>query len=154
VQVAPAALLADPAKDPVAIARLETDPPDRWQLLVQEIDGQSRLSFASWIAYQATDTNVAIMPPAQRQYLPIANILAQAGWYSAQPFVAPASATQQGSLPRLVNVTGLVRGQTTLGEELMMLYPRTAVMASALAGALSWIWNGTAFVPPLPPPGP
>jgi len=57
----------------------------------------------------------------------------------------------QGSLPRLVNVTGLVRGQTLLGDELLLLYPRPVVMASALAGMLSWVWNGTAFVPPLPP---
>jgi hypothetical protein len=53
-------------------------------------------------------------------------------------------------LPRLVNITGLVRGPTQLGDELL-LYSRPVVMASALAGVLSWIWNGTAFVPPIAP---
>jgi hypothetical protein len=154
LQVAPSALLSDPSADPVAIARRETDPPDRWQLVAREIDGESRVAFASWLAYQATDTNIAIMPPAQRQYLPIAQILADAGWYPTEPFAAPASIAAQGSLPRLLNVTGLVRGQTLLGDELLLLYARPTVMASALAGMMSWIWNGTAFVPPLPPIGP
>jgi len=49
-----------------------------------------------------------------------------------------------------VTVTGLLRNQTQLGDELLLLYPRAAVMASALAGILSWVWNGSAFVPPLP----
>ena len=154
IQVAPSALLSDSATDSVAIARLESDPPDRWQLLVRELDGQSRVAFGSWIAYQATDANVAVQPPAQRQFLPIGTILADAGWYSAQPFAAPASATQQGSLPRLVNITGLIKAQTRLGDELLLLYPRPAVMASPLAGMLSWLWNGTTFVPPIPPTGP
>jgi hypothetical protein len=147
LQVAPGALLADPSTDAVAIARLSSDPPDRWQLVVQEIDGQSRVSPASWIAYQASDTNVSTMPPATRQYMPIAAVLADAGWYSSTPFVAPTSAVAQGSVPRLINVTGLVRGQTRLGDELLLLYSRPTVMASALAGMLSWVWNGTTFVP-------
>ena len=57
----------------------------------------------------------------------------------------------QGSVPRLINVTGLVRGQTRLGDELLLLYSRPTVMASALAGMLSWVWNGTTFVPSGPP---
>jgi hypothetical protein len=147
LKVAPRALLADPASDSVAIARLSSDPPDRWQLVVQEIDGQSRVAPASWVAYQASDANVTTMPPASRQYMPIAAILADAGWYSSQPFAAPISIVAQGSLPRLINVTGLVRGQTKLGDELLLLYSRPTVMASALAGMLSWVWNGTTFVP-------
>ena len=61
------------------------------------------------------------------------------------------SAVKQGSLPRLINVTGLVKGQTRLSDELLLLYSRPTVMGSALAGMLSWIWNGTSFVPPAPP---
>jgi hypothetical protein len=147
LQVAPASLLADPTADAVAIARLESDPPTRLQLVVRELDSQARVGSASWVAYQASDSNVAILPPAARQYLPIAAIVAEAGWYSSQPLVPPASVSEQGSLPRLVNVTGLVRGHTQLGDELLLLYPRTVVMGSALAGLLSWVWNGSAFVP-------
>jgi hypothetical protein len=151
LQVAPGALLAAPATDVVGIARVSSDPSDRWQLVVQEIDGQARVAPASWVAYEASDTNVATMPPTNRQYMPIASILADAGWYSSLPFVAPTSAVAQGSLPRLINITGLVRGQTRLGDELLLLYSRPTVMASALAGMLSWLWNGTTFVPSAPP---
>ncbi|HEX9072017.1 MAG TPA: hypothetical protein VF852_08720, partial [Pseudolabrys sp.] len=70
-----------------------------------------------------------------------------AGWYPSQPFQAPASLISQGSLPRLVNQTGLLRGQTRLGDELRLLYPPATIMASALAEMMSWIWNGTTFVP-------
>jgi len=151
LQVAPGALLADPSTDPVAIARRSSDPPNRWQLVVRELDGETRVASASWVAYQASDTNVATTPPAPRQYMPVAAILADAGWYSTQPFVAPSSAVTQGSLPRLLNLTGLVRAQTRLSDELLLLYSRPAVMASALAGMLSWVWNGTTFVPAGPP---
>jgi IPT/TIG domain len=147
LQVAPAALLADPARDPLAIARLSSDPPDRWQLVAQEIDGKSLISLASWVAYQATDADVSTAPVAPRRYIPIAPILADAGWYSTQPFHAPNSAVSQGSLPRLINITGLIRGHTRLGDELLLLYPSASIMASALAGTLSWIWDGTTFVP-------
>jgi IPT/TIG domain/HYDIN/CFA65/VesB-like, Ig-like domain len=151
LQVSPGALLADPATDAAAIARLSSDPPDRWQLVVREVDGQARIAPASWVAYQAGDTNVGVTPPASLQLMPVAAILADAGWYSSQPFVAPASAVAQGSLPRLINTSGLLKGQTKLGDELLLLYSQPAVMASALAGWLSWLWNGTAFVPPGPP---
>ena len=151
LQVAPAALLVDPANDPVAIARLGIDPSGRWQLVTQEIDGQSRIATASWIAYQATDADVSTTPPASRRYVPIAPILADSGWYSSQPFEAPSSSVSQGSIPRLINVTGLIRGQTRLSDELILLYSRPAIVASALAGMLSWVWNGTTFVPPEPP---
>jgi hypothetical protein len=147
LQVAPRALLLDPATDAVALARLAGDPPDRWQLVTQELDGQSRIAIASWIAYQATDANLSTTPPASRRYIPIAPILADAGWYSSQPFAAPSSSVSQGSLPRLINVTGLTRGNTRLGDELLLLYSRSAVMGSALAGMLSWVWNGMTFVP-------
>ena len=148
LQVAPGAILADPAVDPCAVARLEPDPPDAWQLVVRELDQATRISEASWVAVQASDAGITIVPPALRRYLPIATHLAEAGWYSAEPYAPPTSASAQGSLPRLVNLTGLVRGQTRLGDELNLLYPRAVVAASALAAMVSWVWNGTTFVPP------
>ena len=148
LQVAPGALLTDPATDPVAIARLSSDPANRWQLMAREIDGGTLVAPSSWVAMQASAANVGSAPPALRQYTSIAPILADAGWYSAQPFAAPTSAIDMGSLARLQNVTGLLKGQTKLGDELLLLFPRSVVMASALAGNLSWIWTGTTFAPP------
>ena len=151
LRVAPAALLRDPATDPVAIARLSADPPDRWQLVVREIDGETRVAPASWVAYQAGPGEVTVTSPAPRQYVPVAPLLADAGWYSSQPLTLPTTPTEMGSLPRLVNVTGLVAGETRLETELQLLYSRAVIAASVLAGIGSWVWNGTAFVPPIAP---
>lgn len=153
LRVAPAALLRDPATDPVAIARLSADPPDRWQLVVREIDDETRVAPASWVAYQAGPGEVTVTSPAPRQYVPVAPLLADAGWYSSQPLTLPTTPTESGSLPRLVNVTGLVAGETRLEMELQLVYSRAAIAASVLAGIGSWVWNGTAFVPPVAPGG-
>jgi hypothetical protein len=147
LQVAPAAVLHDPATDPVAIARRQADPPDKWQLVVRELDGQTAVASASWIPFQATDSNAGEQPPASRQYLPIAPMFAEAGWYPSEPVVLPSSLTLRGSLTRLVNVTGLVRNQTRLSDELSLLYSQPVIMASGLTAMLSWVWNGTTFVP-------
>jgi photosystem II stability/assembly factor-like uncharacterized protein len=150
LQVAPTVLLTDPATDPIAIARRASDPPAAFQLVARELDTANRVAQASWVAFQATDAGAAAQPPAQRQYVPLNPILADAGWYPVQPVVLPGSSTQPGSLPRFINVAGLMRGQTHLGDELSLLYPIAVIMGSALAGMLSWVWNGTTFVPPLP----
>ena len=147
IRVAPAALLRDPDLDPVAIARLASDPPDRWLLVVREVDGDTRVTPASWVAYQAGAGGVTISSPAPRQFVPVAPLLADAGWYSAQPLTLPASVSDMGSLPRLLNITGLIAGETRLDDELGLLYSRPAIAASALAGMGSWVWNGTTFVP-------
>jgi hypothetical protein len=151
IRIAPGAVLSDPATDAVAIAQLDGDPPTRWYLVAREIDDAERIAAASWVAYQGGDIDISIVPPAPRRYLPVAPILAQAGWYSAEPLELPTSATDQGSLPVLVNQTGLVTGETRLEDELVLLYSRPAIAASALAGMSSWVWNGTTFVPPSGP---
>jgi hypothetical protein len=75
-------------------------------------------------------------------------LLAAAGWYPVEPVVLPTSVVEPGSLARFINITGLVRDETRLGQELALLYPIVAIMTSALVAQLSWIWNGTTFVPP------
>jgi hypothetical protein len=45
----------------------------------------------------------------------------------------------------LANVTGLVAGQTKLGDELVNLYSWAQVVESIFAAMLNWVWNGTSF---------
>lgn len=148
LRVAPAALLRDPATDPIAIARKDGDPADAWLLVARELDDGALVPPATWIALQGEGTTVTTGAPEQRQYVPLAPLLAAAGWYSEQPLVAPTSATEQGSLPRLVNLMGLLVGETLLDDELSLLYSRSAIAASRLAGMSSWVWNGVTFVSP------
>jgi hypothetical protein len=145
LEIAPSAVLRDPATDPIAIARRESEPIENMQLVAREIDGESRIGTASWIALRATEASVTEEPPAQRQYIPIAPILADAGWY---PGSSLASIDFRRSLIRFTNITGLIPGKTKLGDELSLLYPQSVIMNSLLADKISWIWNGTSFVPP------
>ena len=116
--------------------------------MAREIDGGAKGADASWIAFSADTANVTAQPAANRRYLPLNPIFAAAGWYPVEPVVLRTSVVKPGSLARFVNITGLVRDETRLGQELALLYPAGAIMTSALVTQLSWIWNGTTFVPP------
>lgn len=148
LEVFPETVLVDPAADPLAIARLETPATDPLRLVARELDGGTLVPEASWVAKRASATGTSDDPPATRRYLDVAPIMQAAGWIHPQPFTAPASRSERGSLARFVNLTGLVAGETTLGEELTSLYSPAAIGRSALAPVLQWRWDGTTFVPP------
>jgi hypothetical protein len=148
LDVVPGTLLSDPATNPLAIARLASDPANAFQLVAREIDEGTKVAEAAWIAFRGDGTSVTELPAANQRYLALNPLFAAAGWYSIEPVVLPISAVKPGSLTRFINITGLVRGETRLGDELALLYSTTSIMTSSLVGQLSWIWNGTTFVPP------
>ena len=76
----------------------------------------------------------------------IGPLLANAGFYPASPFPAPATPTDS-TWARLTNITGLVAGSTSYGNELALFYSPSVIAASALAPALGFVWNGTGFAP-------
>jgi hypothetical protein len=65
--------------------------------------------------------------------------------YPASPLPTPTSlaSTDWGHFS---NITGLVAGQTKLGDELAKIYPWSQIVESVFAGALNWLWNGSTFV--------
>jgi hypothetical protein len=71
-----------------------------------------------------------------------------AGWIHPTPVVVPLSRTQRGSLVELINLTGLVSGETSLGAELALLYTPAAIARSALASLSHFVWDGTNFIVP------
>jgi hypothetical protein len=148
LDVVPGALLGDPANDPLAIARRASDQVNAFQLVAREIDGGTKVAEASWIAFAADAASATQQPAADRRYLPLNPLFAIAGWYPVDPVELPTSIVKSGSLTRFINITGLVRDKTRLGDELALLYPTGAIMTSALTAQLSWLWNGTTFVPP------
>jgi hypothetical protein len=83
-------------------------------------------------------------PAAGRQYVPLAPVLASAGFTPAVAGYLPKSVTDIGWV-RFNNVTGLVAGMTTLGSELSLLWSPTEIAASALTGLTGYVWNGSAF---------
>lgn len=70
-----------------------------------------------------------------------------AGWYHPQPLAEPQSVSDRGDLTAFVNTTGLVAGETTLGDELRLLYTPAQIARSALAGLVGHVWDGARFAP-------
>ena len=148
LEVFPGCVLTDADVDPLAIARLETPATSPFLLAARELDGGTAVAQQSWVAKRASATSVVDDPPAPRRLLEVAPILNAAGWRHPEPLVAPVSLADRGTLARFVNVTGLVAGETTLGEELALLYPPAAIGRSALSSFTGYVWNGAAFAAP------
>jgi len=144
IMIAPSAGLINPATDPILLIAPSggmTDYALASQVLnpstytVQPVDLQ---------AVQCTPSSQQIVEVDQVSVVALAPILAAAGFYSASPFPVPANSNSV-TWAILTNVTGLVAGETTLGQELSLLYRQDQIAASAFAAMLSWIWNGTSF---------
>ena len=148
LDVFPGTLLVDPATDALAIARPETPATEPFRLVARELDGATLVPEASWVARRASATAVVDDPPALRRYLEVLPVMQAAGWLHPAPFEPVTTASQRGSLATFVNVTGLIAGETTLGDELELLYTRAAIGQSALVPFLGWRWNGSAFEAP------
>jgi hypothetical protein len=148
LEVFPDTVLIDPAVDALAIARAETPATDPFRLVARELDGGTLVAEASWVARRASSSTVADDPPAPRRYLEVAPIMQAAGWVHPEPLEPPASRAERGTLVRIVNLTGLVAGESTLGGELALLFTPAAIGRSAFAPVLAWLWDGTAFAAP------
>jgi hypothetical protein len=146
LEVMPGTVLVDPATDPVAIARLETPSTDR-RRLVAAASGPGAPAAASWVTTQCSPTQCVELPPATASYVEVAPIMIAAGWYHPQPLAEPQSVSDRGDLTAFVNTTGLVAGETTLGDELRLLYTPAQIARSALAGLVGHVWDGARFAP-------
>lgn len=148
MQIVPAAVLGDPGTDPIALARLSTDPPGTFQLVTREVDGGTLVPEQTWAALKCDNTTCTLQPGGPARFQPIMPLLNMAGWYNPQPPVAPSDRIHQGNQIQFVNITGLVAGVTRLVDELTLLYPQAQIMTSALSNQLSWIWDGQKFTAP------
>ncbi len=144
----PGTLLVDPAADALAIARPELPASDPVRLVARELDGGTLVAEASWVATRASTSAVSEDPPALRRYLDVLPAMQAAGWIHPEPFAPVVSLADRGTLATFVNLTGLVPGETTLGDELALLYTPAAIGQSALVPFLQWAWNGAAFAAP------
>jgi len=99
------------------------------------------------VADHATDTVTEVAVPDSTRLLPIAPVLAAAGFYPAVPLPRP-TRPADAAWTRLTNVTGLVSGETRLGDELSQLYRSLDIGVSGFADKLHWVWDGTTFAAP------
>ncbi|MFK5634361.1 MULTISPECIES: hypothetical protein [unclassified Ornithinimicrobium] len=145
LEVFPGTVLVDPATDPLAVARPDQPPGEELRLVARELDGGALVPEASWVSVRADETTVTEDVPAAARHLEVGPLLAAQGWYHPEPLVAPTSLREPGTLVRLINRTGLVAGETTLGTELAGLYTAAEIGSSALAAHVQAVWDGEAF---------
>ena len=144
LDIVPATALANPATDPIALVYSSSAP---FQLAAQVLSpGSVAVAAGNWTALQCTTSACTTVSLANAQFVPLAPILATAGFYPATPLPTPTSLSSTG-WGHFTNVTGLVVGQTKLGDELSLLYSWSQIVESLFAGALNWVWNGTTFAP-------
>jgi hypothetical protein len=146
LMIAPSAALDDPATDPVALVT-PNGAASGYVLASQVLEtAEYTVPPADLLALQCTPTSCAMVQLDNVEYVPLAAILATAGFYSPSPLPVPANSAQT-AWTMLANITGLVAGGTTLGEELSLLYRQDQIAASAFAAMLTWTWNGSTFAP-------
>lgn len=148
LEVFPGTVLIDPSVDALALARPEAPDTDPVRLVARMLEGGAAVTEASWVALRASANAVAIDPPALQRYLEVEPIMAGAGWNHPQPMALPSSLSARGTLVQFRNLTGLVAGETTLGDELGLLYAPAAIARSALTACTGWIWDGSRFAAP------
>jgi hypothetical protein len=146
IMIAPTAALSNPAGDPVAVIAPTGNMTD-YALAAQVLGGGTYMVVPADLgAVQCTPTTQSIVQLSQVSFIPIAPILGAVGFYSQSPFPVPAN-SMATNWAWLTNVTGLVAGETELGQELSLLYRQDQIAGSAFAAMLTWTWNGTAFAP-------
>ena len=139
------AAMNDPTSDPISLARSGDSP--ELQLVARASASAPAGTWHALVTDRTTDTVSEVAVPDSTRLVPIAPVLAEAGFYPAVPLPRP-TRPADSAWARLTNVTGLVAGQTRLGDELSQLYRSIDIGVSGLADKLHWTWDGTAFAAP------
>jgi hypothetical protein len=140
------AALVAPVTDPVVLAR-PAGSTGAFGIAANVLAaGSVAVAPANYDALQISGSSITTISLTGASLVMVAPLLANAGFYSASPFPAPTTPTDS-AWARLTNVTGLVAGTTSYGDELALLYPPSVIAASALAPAVGYVWNGTIFAP-------
>jgi len=138
IELAPTAALQNPEQDPLVVAQH-----DESAIVYARAESGPELSGVQ--AYVREEEGYAVKELSGK-FISVAPLLQAAGWYmekrtpeqQGEPY-DPASAL------RWRNITGLVPGRTTLGDELFLLYTRAQIVDSCLREMLNARWDGTKF---------
>ncbi len=142
IQVVPATALVDADTDPMALARVVgTAAP--FEVVARSTSAAAQ----NWDAIECTSAACATVQ-TNSAVVAVAPQLALAGFYPIATPVPMPTTLASVSWSTFRNITGLVAGVTTLGDELSLVYSPAEVLASAFAARLSWVWDGGTFVAP------
>lgn len=149
LDLVPATALVDADLDPIAVARLATEGVGTERIAALVVDplapNAATVTAQDWTAWEFDPTTTTyVESTGSRQLAEIMPILNAAGWYRLAA-IDTTQLQQAASWARISNITGLVAGTTTLGDELRLLYKPEQIAASSLATITSFVWNGTTF---------
>jgi IPT/TIG domain len=147
LSLAPAAALVAPQTDPLAIIRA-TGSTDPWQIAANVLSATSNaVTPGNYDAVKCTPTTSSTVSLTGASFVPLAPILATAGFYPASPLPLPNNSTQI-AWATFTNISGLTAGVSRLGDELSLLYNAETISSSSLAAVIDWVWNGSAYAAP------
>ncbi|HPI73013.1 MAG TPA: hypothetical protein PLZ01_06375, partial [bacterium] len=147
LELVPATALNDPAADLLALVR-PTDTTEAFRIAARVLaPGSVPVLASDWDAIKCDSSSCMVVQITGGEFVPVAPILASAGFYSPTPLPEPVTILST-EWTRLTNCTGLIRGKTRLGDELEQLYDTAEIGASVFATMLSWLWDGSTFVQP------
>jgi hypothetical protein len=139
-----ASALIDPNTDALALVRAQGSS-DPFQVAAKVLaPGVVAVAPAGYDALQCNASSCSIISISAAQCVPVAPLLATAGFYPTSPLPQPIS-TGSTTWAHFTNITGLIPGVTKLGDELSLLYNWSTINHSVFVGALHRVWNGTAF---------
>lgn len=149
LDLVPGAALDDPTTDPLAVGQAGGAGPQL--VLARQVDAAApqagTVAAAAWDLWSCDDTQCT-QTTVNAAYVELAPVLNAAGWYQTGPLAAPTNATDDGGWHRWSNVTGLVAGVSTVGEELRLLHTAGLIATSSIRERQDWVWDGSAFVAP------
>lgn len=147
LQIVPGTALIDPTTDPVVLARAaaSSDPFVAASRVLAA--GTVAVPGANWESRLCNAVGCTTAAINGAQYVPIAPLLANAGFYPTTPPAQPANESDV-AWSRFTNITGLVTGISTLGDELRLLHSTAVIAGSVFADRLLWVWNGGTFAAP------
>jgi hypothetical protein len=150
LRLVPSAGLVAPATDPLAVGKRGGAGP---QLVVaRQLDPTApdagTITSDAWSLWTC-DATTCTQGTVTGVFLEVGPVLEAAGWHQATPLTAPVSTADDKGWNRYDNLTGLVAGQSTVGEELRLLYSLGQIAASSMRERQDWVWNGTAFAAPV-----
>lgn len=144
LDIVAATALANPATDPIALVKPQGSATP-FQIASNVVNaGSVAVPPAAYDAMQCNSTTCSTVTLSSQSLVDVAPVLANAGFYPGNPLSQPTNGGDS-AWSRFTNVTGLVAGTTKLGDELALLYDAPTIAGSVFAGALDWVWNGSAF---------
>jgi hypothetical protein len=152
LRVLPAAALSDPTTDSLVLARpIGTPATTTYDLYARPDPANAATSSLPETQLGGAVLDAATGKPLEVdlglvRLLSLRPVLMAAGWTTA-PVAALPTGLADLTWSQLLNISGLLRGVTRLGDELALVRTPDEIDGTPFADRIDWVWNGTDFAP-------